>query len=156
MKKPLPLGIKLLCYIYRVNVVLFFLSLLIFYNRILILGQEAGSWASGIIKLGLIFVPAYLSFGLKQLKKAAWALAISFHIFFIVNNILAFLEYEGYTHSLFRIAGIYSSTIYSPSEILVIGLHTLVNLYILFYLFIIRKVYFIQKKRSLRNVKSHS
>lgn len=141
----MPLGIKLLCYIYRVNVVLFILSLLLFYNRILILGQEVNIWLSGMLKLVLIFVPAYLSFKLKQLKKDAWVMAICFHALFIINNMLAFLEYGGHINSLFRITGIYSSTIYSPSEIFVIGLHNLINLSIIWYLFIKRKMYFLKK-----------
>jgi hypothetical protein len=156
MKKTPPLGISLLCSIYIVNVAFFLLSLLLFYNRVLILGKEAGSLVSEIIKLTLIFVPLYLFFSLKHLKKNAWLLALCFHAVFIINNCSAFLEYKGYTHSLFRIAGIYSSTIYSPSEILLVGLHTLINLYIALYLFSIKGVFFAQKKRSFKNVKSRS
>lgn len=135
MKKLAPLGIKLLCYTYRVNVLFFLLSLLLFYNRIFILGKKANIWISWIIRLILFFLPVCLSFHLRQLKKVAWILALSLHTFFIINNVSLFLEYYGHTHSFFRITGIYSSIFYSPSQVIIIALNIAANLFITGYLF---------------------
>jgi len=141
MKKLLPLGVRLLCYIYLVNVVLYGLSLIIVYNRILILGQDANEWVSWLVRSAFIFIPAYLFFRFSHLKKDAWFLAMYFHIFFLVNNSSALLEHDGYMHSLVRIIGIYGSTLYTPPEILLLQLNVLINLFILSYLYE-RRAYF--------------
>lgn len=135
MRKDVPLGIRLIRYIYLVNVILYILSLVIFLNRIFILGRQANKGESLVIRLALICMPLYLYFRLRNLKKDAWVLAIYFHIFFLINNSLGFLEFGGYVHSLIRISGVYSSIVYSPTRLFVLALNTIVNLFILGYLF---------------------
>jgi len=142
MKKDPPLGIKLLSYIYLVNAVLYSMSLVLFYNRILIFGQEANKVISWLIRLALVFIPVYLYIGLRRLKRNAWLLAVYYHIFFFINNGLAFAEYNGYLHPLVNITGFYRYIIYSPSQIFILTLNSIVNLFILGYL-LKNRVYFL-------------
>lgn len=135
MKEDAPGGIRLLCYLYLANAVFYLISLVLFYSRIFILGQEANGVISWAVRLMLLFIPIYLYYRLGQLKKDAWFLAIYFHIFFVINNSLAFLEYKGYAYSLVHIAGGYASVTYSPKQLLALALNTLVNIFILGYLF---------------------
>ena len=107
MKRFLPLGVRLLSSIYLINAILYILSLLLFYNRILVVGQEVNKVIAWVVRLALIAVPIYLFFRLKYLKKDAWVLAIYFHLFFIINNSLAILEQSGFLNSLIRITGQY-------------------------------------------------
>lgn len=135
MKQATPWGIRLLCYVYLANALLYLISLVLFYNRIFILGQEANRIISWAIRLIFIFIPLYLYYRLGRLKKDAWFLAIYFHIFFVINNSLAFLEYKGYAYSLVHIAGAYAPLTYSPKQLFALALNTLVNIFILGYLF---------------------
>lgn len=140
----------MLCYIYRVNVAFFLLSSFLFYNRIFILGKKANIWMSWIIRSILIFLPVYLSFHLRQLKKVAWILALSLHAFFIINNSLLLLEYFGYIRSFLRITGFYSLVSYSPLQMFVIALNASINIFIIGYL-IKRKTYFYTEKGMSRD-----
>lgn len=150
MKRFTPLGIRLLSYIYLVNIILYILSLVLFYHRIIILGIEANREISFIVRLIFVFIPTYLVFGLKRLKKDAWFLAIYFHTFFILNNSLTFLENNGYIHSLIRITGKYGSVIYSPPEKLVLTLNTILNLIILGYLFKKRIFFYLENNKEAK------
>lgn len=141
MKRFLPLGVRLLSSIYLINAILYILSLVLIYNRILILGQDTNKWITWLVRLAFIFIPVYLSLRLRRLKKDAWYLAMYFHIFFLVNNSSALLEHNGYTHSLIRIIGIYGSTLYTPPQIFLLHFNILINLFILGYLYA-RKGYF--------------
>jgi len=136
------MGIKRLCYIYFVNVALYLLSLALFENRILILGKEAGILLTWIIRFGLIFIPLYLGFRLRILKKDAWFLALFFHVYFIINNVSSFLESMGFGHTLVRIVGLYGLLVYSPAQLFVILLNTMLNIFILTYLFRKKIVFF--------------
>jgi hypothetical protein len=83
----------------------------------------------------------------------AWILALGLHTFFIINNVLLFLEYYGHMHSFLRITGIYSSIFYSPSQILIIALNTVANLFITGYLFRKKRYFYPDAiKPSRRNV----
>ncbi|MFA4842888.1 MAG: hypothetical protein WC658_03535 [Candidatus Omnitrophota bacterium] len=140
-KKPLPFGIELLHYVYRINVILFIVSLFLFHNRILVLGSSVFNWLSYVIKITFILIPLYLSFRLKRLNRFAWVLAISFHSFFIVNYRLNLLESRGWGYALVRIAGVSGSIEYSPLEVFVIVLSGAFNICILAYL-LVRMNYF--------------
>jgi len=142
MKKETPQGIELLCYIYILNVVFFIASLLLFENRVLLLGRPANTVLSWFIKAGFAAIPVYLTFRLIALKKDGLIAAILFHICFVINNVTSFLESLGMGHTLVRVTGLYGSAVYSPSQIFVIFLNTLLNLFILFYLFSKKRYYF--------------
>ncbi|MCM8795387.1 MAG: hypothetical protein NC928_01665 [Candidatus Omnitrophica bacterium] len=144
MKKDLPPGVKLISYIYLVNLILYFLSLILFYQRILILGKELGIWFTWIIRLIFIFIPLYLYFRLRRLKKDAWFLAVYFHTFFLANNALSLFEYYGYLHPLVKVTGIYTSSSYSLLQTFILFLNTLFNLLILGYLIRIKRYFYTQ------------
>lgn len=144
-----PLGVNLICYVYLLNTIFYILSLILFYNRIFILGQEASKGISLIVKLMFILIPTYLFFRLKRLKKDAWFLSIYFHIYFIINNSLVFLEESGYAHPFVRIAGLYSSLTYSISAKLVLSLNIVINLLILAYLLERKNYFFFVKERKV-------
>lgn len=130
----MPLGIRLLCFAYMVNMILFILSLILFYSRIIILGNEAGGAMSSLVRFVFAVIPLYLYFRLGQLKKDAWFLAIGFHTFFLINNISGYLEYQGYAPSIIHITGLYGSAIYSPAQMVVSAINTLINLFVLVYI----------------------
>jgi hypothetical protein len=90
----------------------------------------------------LIIFPVYLALRLINLKKDGWILAVFFHAYFIINNCTGFLESAGFGRTLVRITGVYGLTVYSPNQIFVIILNTLLNLFILWYLFSIKDYFF--------------
>ena len=137
-----PLGVKLISYIYLVNALLLFLSQVLFLNRILILGQEASAWVAMSVRIALFVVPVYLYFRLRRLKKEAWVIAIGFHIFFILNNSLGFLEVNDIVNSLVKISGVNSYTIASSYDEVILVFNVLVNFLMLGYL-LNRKSYFL-------------
>ena len=139
MRRLAPLGVRLLCYVYITNVVLYILSLALVHNRVLILGRDVNQGISWLVRLALIFIPLYLFIRLSSLKKDGWFLAIYFHIFFIINQSSALLEHNGYLPSLVRIIGIYGSTIYTPPQIFLIRVNILINLVILTHLILQRR-----------------
>ena len=141
MRISIPLGIKLICLVYIANTALFVISLILFYSRILIFGNEAGAGFSYVIKFFFIFVPLFLYFRLPQLRKDAWVVAILFHIFFLVNNASNYLEYMGYSYSIVHITGLYGSEIYSPAQALIFTLSAIINLLILGYLYKRRHIF---------------
>jgi hypothetical protein len=145
-KQSAPLGVKLICYIYLIEVVLYMLSLAFFLNRIVILGREANVWLSGAVRLVYVFIPFYLFFRLKRLKKDAWILAVCFQVFFLLNNSLALLEYFGCGYSLVRISGIYDPFAYTAAQVFISILNILIMLAILIYLFE-RRYVFLKKER---------
>ncbi len=65
----IPLGIKLVCFVYILNTALFVFSTMLFYSRIIVFGNEAGAVLSLFIRFILVFIPLYLYFRLGQLKK---------------------------------------------------------------------------------------
>ncbi len=95
MKRQIPSGIELLCYMYFVNVILYLLSLMLFENRILVLGKDAGLLAAWSVRFLLIFIPFFTALRLRKLKKEGWILALIFHVYFIINNCASFLESRG-------------------------------------------------------------
>ena len=92
MNSFIPLGIRLLCLVYLLNTILFVLSILLFYSRIIFFGNEAGGVVSWLVRLIFIVIPVYLYFRLGQLKRDAWVVALCFHAFFLINNISGYLE----------------------------------------------------------------
>ena len=150
MRRLAPLGVRLLCYVYITNVVLYILSLALVHNRVLILGRDASQGVSWLFRLALIFIPLYLFIRLSSLKKDGWFLAIYFHISLIINQSSALLEHNGYLPSLVRIIGIYGSTIYTPAQIFLIRVNILINLVILSYLYS-RRAYFYLGKITLKD-----
>ena len=142
MKNTRPLGIELLCYIYLVNVALYLVSQALFDNRIFILGKEANIYIAVLVRLLLILIPVYLAFRLKGLRKDAFFVALLFHLYFIINNCLSFLEHKGYAYALVRITGVYGSTIYSPRQIFVLALSIALNIFILGYILKVREYFF--------------
>ena len=97
-----------------------------------------------LVRLSLVLIPVYLAFRLINIKKDGWFLAVSFHIYFLINNTTSFLESAGLGHTLVRITGVYSLAFYSPTQIFVIILNTLLNIFILSYLVRI-KDYFLKQ-----------
>ncbi len=141
MSRFTPLGIKLVCWVYIVNTALFIFSLILFYSRIIIFGNETSAVLSSFLRFAFIFIPLYLYFRLRQLKKDAWFLAIFFHTFFLINNISGYLEYKGYVYSIIHITGLYGSGIYSSAQVWIFGLSTLANLFILGYIYKKRRIF---------------
>lgn len=142
MKKNIPWGVKFICYIYLANTLFYVLSLLLFYNRIIVFGSPAGFFISWSIRGVFIFVPVYLYFRLKGLKQDAWFTAMYFQSFFIINNLLGILESRGFLHEIVRISGLYNSVSYSASAILISVLNIGLNLLIFGYLFKIKTCFF--------------
>lgn len=127
---------------YFVNVVLYLLSLLLFENRILILGRDAGLLTAWLVRFLLVFIPVFIALRLRKLNKEGWILALIFHLYFIINNCASFLESRGIAHSLVRITGAYGSLIYSPTQLLAIFLNSLLNILILQYILKKKKAFF--------------
>ena len=88
-----------------------------------------------------MIIPVYAALRLINLKKDGLILAVLFHAYFLINNATGFLEGAGFGHTLVRITGVYGLTVYSPTQIFVIILNTLLNVFILWYLLSVR-VYF--------------
>jgi len=141
MERDIPLGIKLVCWVYVVNIFLFILSLALFMTRILVLGAEAGPLLSLAVRLWFVCIPAYLWWGLRELKKSAFFLGVFFHIFFLINNLSGYLEYKGLAYSIIHISGYYGSSVYSPAQLFVFALNTLLNIALLVYLFKQRRIF---------------
>lgn len=148
MRKLAPLGIKLLSYVYLVNILLYTLSILLFHNRILVLGSVANPFLAWCIRLLFLFLPLYLVYGLRRLKKVAWITAIGFHVFLIVNGISIFLECANKLPSLLRITGLFESSFYTPSQIIVLWLNSVINVMILGYLYEEREFFFNLKNKK--------
>lgn len=146
MRKPTPLGIKLLSYVYLVNVLLYSLSILLFNNRILVVGSQANLYVSWIIRIFFLLLPIYLAYELRRLKKRAWFTAIAFHLFLIVNGITIFLECANKMPSLLRITGVFEPAFYTPSQIIILWLNSVINVMILGYLYEERDLFFTHKK----------
>ena len=144
MKKEIPQGIELLFYIYLLNTVLYIISLALFENRILILGNEANYFLAWLVRLCLIVIPLYIAFRLMSLRKDAFFAAVLFHSYFLINNLSSFLESMHCGQTLVRITGLYGLAIYSPQQIFVIFLNSLLNILILIYL-IYKREYFFKK-----------
>ena len=134
IRQEVPLGLRLICYMYVTNVVLYVVSLALFYNRVIIVGNDAGLWLARFVRLLFIFVPIYLYWGLKELKRVGWRVAIFFHVFFILNNASGFLEYYGYGFQGIHFTGNYGAALYTPTQVFTLALNSLVNLIILEYL----------------------
>ena len=141
MKKFTPFGVTLLCNVYLINAAFYFLSLVLFQNRIIIYGWEVHAGIAWCVRSALLGIPVYLFFALRQMKFGPWVLAVSFHAFFVINFMLSMLENEGYLHALLRITGPYSPVVYSKAQLFVFTLGALVNVLILSYL-VQRKPYF--------------
>jgi hypothetical protein len=135
MRKPAPLGIKLLSYVYLVNVLLYSLSILLFANRILVFGSLANPFLAWCVRILFLLLPLYLAYDLRRLKKAAWITAIAFHVFLIANGITIFLECANKVPSLLRITGVFEPAFYTPSQIIVLWLNSVINVMILGYLY---------------------
>ena len=146
MRKPAPLGIKLLTYVYLVNVLLYSLSILLFNNRILVLGLQANPFFSWLIRIFFLFLPVYLAYDLRRLKIRAWICAAVFHLFLIVNGITIFLECANKMPALLRITGIFEPAFYTPSQIIILWLNSVINVMILGYLYEERELFFARKK----------
>lgn len=142
MRKGVPHGIELIFYVYILNVVFFISSLALFESRVLILGKEANVYLTWLVRLCLIFIPVYLALRLINLKKDGWILAVLFHAYFIINNATGFIEGAGFGRTLVRITGVYGLTVYSPTQIFVIILNTLLNVFILWYLLNVKSYFF--------------
>jgi hypothetical protein len=142
MRKSAPLGIKLLSYVYLVNVLLYTLSILLFANRILVFGFLANPLLAWGVRFLFLFLPLYLAYDLRRLKKVAWIIAIGFHVFLIVNGITIFLECANKSPSLLRITGLFEPSFYTPSQIIVLWLNSVINVMILGYLYEERERFF--------------
>jgi hypothetical protein len=142
MERKAPGGIEVLTYIYAVNLCFYLLSLVLFYNNILIAGHGADGILSNLTRFILIAIPVYLFFRLRRLKVDAWFLAVYFHLFFLLNSCLLFLENMGFTHAFIRIVGIYSPSGYSPAQVFALALGTQLNLVIFIYLLKVRRFFF--------------
>ena len=134
MKKIAPNGLRIVCFVYLINAVLYLVSLLLFYNRILVWGKEASFSFGWVVRLAYLAVPAYLFFGLKSVRKEAWFLAIGYHTYFIVNYLFELWEQSGFLHALIRISAPYSSSVYLVPQTIILLLFALVNLLMLLYL----------------------
>lgn len=135
MKKTAPLGIKLLSYVYLVNAFLYTLSILLFRNQIIVFGTQAHFSLAWFVRALFLFLPVYLAYDLRRLKKRAWIIALGFHVFLIVNGITIFLECANKLPSLLRITGFFEPPFYTPSQIIILWLNSVINVMILGYLY---------------------
>lgn len=134
MKRFVPAGMRILCYVYLVNAILFLFSIALFHSQIFVLGIQLSSLFSWMVRVLLIALPLYLFFQLKRLNKAAWLAAVIYHVFFFLNDLTALGEHEGIMHSLIRISGPYSAAAFSGTQVLLFVVHALFNLLIVAYL----------------------
>jgi|GEM_PF-4540317 hypothetical protein len=136
MKKIIvPFGIKTICSIYIFNAVLYSLLLIFFHNNIYILGKKVPPALSLFSQSLLVLIPVYLFFVLKKLRIEAWFIAVFFQCFFLANNLLQYLEHEGFGFSLIRTAGLNeNAALLTPMQIWVLVLNSALNLAILLYL----------------------
>ena len=144
MRQFAPLGIKLISYIYLVNAVLFLLSQGLFYNRVIILGKEAAPLVSFFVRVGFALIPLYLYLRLRRLKIDAWFLALIFHLYFIFNNSIGFLEFKGFLNTLVRFVGIHDAIFYTTFQSIFVVLNILLNFFMFVYL-LSRRPYFLFK-----------
>ena len=134
MQKIVPLGVKLLSYSYLLSSCLYALSVVLFYNRILVFGHVAERPWSWLLRLVLIVVPIYLCVQLLRLKKDGLIVAVCYHSFFFVNNLITFSENEGFMHAPIHIAGFYGSIALTTKQLLILLLSSLVHVVLICYL----------------------
>lgn len=135
MKRRVAFGIKILCWVYLINAILYMASLLLCFNNIYVFGHKTGIVFSFAIRFLYILVPLYLFFALKKLKKSAWVIAVIFSSYFALNNFTEFLYYKGFSPALVHINGMHNgiSTLGS-TQITLLFLSIVLNLGIIFYL----------------------
>jgi hypothetical protein len=133
---------------YLVNVALYAVSLVLFENRIFILGVETNLVSGAFVRIALIFIPFYVAFRLRVYALDAWVLAVSFHLFFLVNNATILFERLGFGHAIMRIAGLYGGRSYSRAQLICFALATVLNSIIFVYLICIRKHFFVSNQED--------
>lgn len=89
-----PHGIAILSYVYLYVSILSTLTLFVpfYYIAVQSFGVILNDILALSIRILLLLVPLYLFIGFRQLYKSAWAVAVAYHCFFIINNALSLIN----------------------------------------------------------------
>lgn len=137
----MPFGIALIRYIYMADSTLYMLSLMIFYNKVMVLGTVISGVWSGVVRILITAMPLSLYFGMARPKPTVLYGALLFHIFFVVNSLLSLFRGKIFLDPIIQMVGMVGPSYVSMREATVLVISIIIGLVILVYLFLQRQYF---------------